>query len=55
MSGPAMPKPDAATLARREEIVADMRVIVPGEGVVEIEKGELGHDSGQSSFSRVWV
>jgi len=35
MSGPAMPKPDAATLARREEIVADMRVIVPGEGVVD--------------------
>jgi glycolate oxidase len=30
-----MPKPDAATLARREEIVADMRVIVPGEGVVD--------------------
>jgi glycolate oxidase len=35
MSGPAMPKPDEATLARREEIVADMRVIVPGEGVVD--------------------
>lgn len=35
MSGPAMPKPDAATLARRAEIVADMRVIVPGEGVVD--------------------
>ena len=35
MSGPVMPKPDAATLARRAEIVADMRVIVPGEGVVE--------------------
>jgi glycolate oxidase len=32
-----MPKPDAATLARREEIVADMRIIVPGEGVVEAE------------------
>ncbi|MGY6706732.1 MAG: FAD-linked oxidase C-terminal domain-containing protein [Rhizobiaceae bacterium] len=35
MSGPVMPKPDQATLARREEIVADMRVIVPGEGVVD--------------------
>ena len=35
MSGPVMPKPDAATLARRAEIVADMRIIVPGEGVVE--------------------
>jgi glycolate oxidase len=32
-----MPTPDAATLARREEIVADMRIIVPGEGVVEVE------------------
>lgn len=35
MSGIAMPKPDAATLARRDEIVADMRIIVPGEGVVD--------------------
>lgn len=35
MSGPAMPKPDAATLKRRDEIVADMRIIVPGEGVVD--------------------
>ena len=37
MSGPLLPKPDTATLARREEIIADMRVIVPGEGVVEAE------------------
>ncbi|MGO4840169.1 FAD-binding protein, partial [Rhizobiaceae sp. 2RAB30] len=35
MSGLAMPKPDADTLARRDEIVADMRIIVPGEGVVD--------------------
>ena len=35
MSGLAMPKADAATLARRAEIVADMRIIVPGEGVVD--------------------
>jgi glycolate oxidase len=35
MSGPLMPKPDQATLARRAEIVADMRIIVPGEGVVD--------------------
>jgi glycolate oxidase len=35
MSGPVMPKADEATLARRAEIVADMRTIVPGEGVVE--------------------
>ncbi|MBZ9725997.1 FAD-binding protein [Mesorhizobium sp. CO1-1-11] len=35
MSGLAMPKPDAETLRRRSEIVADMRIIVPGEGVVD--------------------
>ena len=35
MSGIAMPKPDEATLSRREAIVAAMRAIVPGEGVVD--------------------
>ena len=35
MSGPAMPKANAETLKRRDEIVADMRIIVPGEGVVD--------------------
>ena len=35
MSGLPMPKPDAATLDRRAEIVADLRTIVPGEGVVD--------------------
>ncbi|GLS34299.1 glycolate oxidase [Mesorhizobium albiziae] len=35
MSGLTMPKADAATLARRAEIVGDMRIIVPGEGVVD--------------------
>ncbi|MDH6230285.1 glycolate oxidase [Mesorhizobium soli] len=35
MSGLAMPKPDADTIRRRAEIVADMRIIVPGEGVVD--------------------
>lgn len=30
-----MPQPDAATLARRAEIVAALSAIVPGEGVVE--------------------
>jgi len=35
MSGLSMPEPDAATLARRAEIVADMKTIVPGEGVVD--------------------
>jgi glycolate oxidase len=37
MSGLAMPALDTATLARRDEIVADMRIIVPGEGVVDTE------------------
>lgn len=37
MSTPRMPELNAATLERREEIVADMRIIVPGEGVVESE------------------
>ena len=35
MSSLAMPAPDAGTLARRAEIVADMKIIVPGEGVVD--------------------
>jgi glycolate oxidase len=30
-----MPEPDGETLRRRAEIVADLRVIVPGEGVVD--------------------
>lgn len=34
MSGPAMPQLDAAVLGRREQIVADLKAIVPGEGVV---------------------
>jgi glycolate oxidase len=35
VSGLVMPKSDEATLERRAEIVADMRIIVPGEGVVD--------------------
>jgi glycolate oxidase len=35
MSGLAMPSPDAATLRDRAAIVADLRRIVPGEGVVD--------------------
>ncbi|TAM97023.1 MAG: FAD-binding protein [Rhizobiaceae bacterium] len=35
MSGLAMPRSDEKTLARRAEIVAALRGIVPGEGVVE--------------------
>ncbi|MBO6900197.1 MAG: FAD-binding protein [Rhizobiaceae bacterium] len=38
MSGLVMPKPNAATLKSRADIVADMRQIVPGEGVVETER-----------------
>ena len=39
MSGLVMPAPDAQTLRRRDEIVADMRIIVPGEGVVDQPTG----------------
>jgi len=35
MSGLTMPEAHGATLARRAEIVADLRDIVPGEGVVD--------------------
>src|SRR4051812_27118562 len=34
-----MPPPDAGVLARRDEIVAGLRAIVPGEGVIA-EEGE---------------
>jgi glycolate oxidase len=33
-----MPAPDAAVLARRERIVAALRAIVPGEGVIATER-----------------
>ncbi|PRD41827.1 FAD-binding oxidoreductase [Phyllobacterium phragmitis] len=36
MSGLTMPKADSNTLSRRAEIVADLRDIVPGEGVVDV-------------------
>ena len=35
MTGLAMPKPDSETMRRRDEIVADLAQIVPGEGVVD--------------------
>ena len=35
MSGLAMPKPDIETMRSRAAIVAAMRSIVPGEGVVD--------------------
>ncbi|MCO5082832.1 MAG: FAD-binding protein [Rhizobiaceae bacterium] len=39
MSRLLMPKADEKTLTRRAEIVADMRTIVPGEGVVDAVNG----------------
>jgi glycolate oxidase len=33
-----MPQPDNATLARRDEIVAALRAIVPGEGVISTDR-----------------
>ena len=33
-----MPEPDAAVLQRRERIVAALRTIVPGEGVIAAER-----------------
>jgi len=33
-----MPEPDAAVLGRRERIVAALRTIVPGEGVIAAER-----------------
>lgn len=37
MSGLKMPEPDAATIARKSEIVERLRRIVPGEGVIATE------------------
>jgi glycolate oxidase len=37
MSGLVMPAPKADVLARRARIVADLRAIVPGEGVIDAE------------------
>ncbi|MDR4308483.1 FAD-binding protein [Chelatococcus sambhunathii] len=37
MSGIAMPEPDPRILARRDQIVAGLREIVPGEGVIDTE------------------
>jgi glycolate oxidase len=39
MTALAMPAPDTATLAKRDEIVAQLRGIVPGEGVVDTAAG----------------
>jgi len=45
MTGLTMPAPDVATMSRRTEIVADMRIIVPGEGVVETEHAMRAFES----------
>jgi glycolate oxidase len=41
----AMPKPDAAVLARREAIVTALRAIVPGEGVIASEREMKPYES----------
>ena len=38
----AMPAPDQATLAKRERIIAAMRAIMPGEGVI-VDEAALRH------------
>ncbi len=40
-----MPKPDQSVIARREEIVARLRDIVPGEGVIADETGMRVYES----------
>ena len=45
MTGLAMPKPDPATLGRRTEIVEDMKIIVPNEGVVDAVNGMRAFES----------
>ncbi|MGK9233856.1 FAD-binding protein [Inquilinus limosus] len=40
-----MPAPDAAVLARREEIAAALRAIVPGEGVITAESERRAYES----------
>ncbi len=49
-----MPEPDRATLSRREEIVADMRIIVPGEGVVDtLNEMRAFESDGLSAYRQV--
>src|ERR687889_1714163 len=40
-----MPLPDAATIARREQIAAALRRIVPGEGVIVSEPERRAYES----------
>ncbi|MCY4311679.1 MAG: FAD-binding protein, partial [Rhodospirillaceae bacterium] len=39
-----MPDPDRTVLDRREQIVADLRAIVPGEGVIDDETGRRPYE-----------
>ncbi|WP_423606790.1 FAD-linked oxidase C-terminal domain-containing protein [Sphingomonas sp. MS122] len=49
-----MPVPDAATLARRAEIVAAMRKIVPGEGVIDDAEALRPYESdGLTAYAQV--
>jgi glycolate oxidase len=49
-----MPEPDQATLARRDEIVAALREIVPGEGVIEAPREMQAYESdGLSAYRQV--
>ena len=45
MTSLAMPEPDVAVLSRRHEIVAALRSIVPGEGVIADERGMRPYES----------
>ena len=45
MASPSMPRPESATLERRARIVADLRDIVPGEGVVDTVNGMRAFES----------
>ena len=40
-----LPLPDEAVLARRAQIVADLRRIVPGEGVIDSELERRAYES----------
>ncbi len=40
-----MPAPDPATIARRDEIAASLRAIVPGEGVIVSEPERRAYES----------
>jgi glycolate oxidase len=49
-----MPKADAAVLGRRERIVAALRAIVPGEGVIDAEKEMKPYESdGLTAYRQV--